>query len=103
VSNVIDLLERFGEDAELRYASGDEVEAALRLAGIEPALRAAIVNKDQGALELLLGADANVCCILEKIEEEEENEEEEDDDEEEEEEDAEKDMMPRKSIAKRVA
>jgi hypothetical protein len=85
VSNVIDFLERFGRDAELRYASAEDVEAALQQSGIEPAVRLAIVGKDQDALERLLGADTNVCCMINKPDDEEE--EEEDDEEEDEDED----------------
>jgi hypothetical protein len=84
VSNVIDFLERFGRDAELRHASEEEVDLALVLAGIDPTLRAAIVGKDQSALERLLGADTNVCCLINKPDDEEEEEddvEEEDEDE----------------------
>ena len=71
MSNVIDFLERFGGDAQLRHASEDEVDVALKLAGIEPGLRAAIVGKDQSELERLLGANTNVCCMVNAPEEEE--------------------------------
>ena len=82
--NVIDFLERFGQDAGLRYATSDMVAEALQQAGIEPALQAAILAKDQRALEALLGSDTNVCCLIHKDDEEEEeesDEDEEDDDE----------------------
>lgn len=92
MSNVIDFLERFGYDADLRYAPQDELEAALKVAGIDPAVRAAIVNNDQLALERLLGADTNVCCIVNKPDDEEEEEEEEEN-EEEEEDDEEEDLL----------
>jgi hypothetical protein len=84
VSNVIDFLERFGGDAQLRHASEDEVDVELKLAGIEPGLRAAIVSKDQSELERLLGANTNVCCMVNAPEEEEEEEEEDDDEDEDE-------------------
>jgi hypothetical protein len=124
VSNVIDFLERFGANADLRYTSDAAVEAALKLAGIDEAVRAAIVAKDQRALEALLGADTNVCCVVNKPddEEEEEDEDEEDDededdeddefdededddedDDEEEDEDEEKDMLNQRRVAERVA
>ena len=83
MSNVIDFLEKFGGDAHLRYASDDAVEAALKLAGIDEAVRAAIVAKDQRALEALLGADTNVCCMVERPDDEEEEEDDEDEDEDE--------------------
>jgi hypothetical protein len=82
VLNLIDFLERCGQDAELRHASAEVVEEALRAIGIEPALRTAILNKDQRALEALLGADTNVCCMVHREDEEEEEEEPEDEDDE---------------------
>ena len=87
--NVIDFLERFGQDAGLRYASGDVVAEALQQAGIEPALQAAILAKDQRTLQALLGSDTNVCCLIHKDDEEEEEEtdEDEEDDEDEDEDD----------------
>ena len=87
MSNVIDFLEKFGADAQLRYAPDDEVEAALKLAGIDLAVRAAIVSKDQRALEALLGADTNVCCLVEKPADEEDDEDVDEDDEDDEDED----------------
>jgi hypothetical protein len=92
VSNVIDFLERLGQDAQLHEATGEEIEAALLNAGIEPGLRAAILEGNQRALEALLGADTNVCCVVYK-EDEEEEEEHEDEEEEEEGEDDEKSML----------
>jgi hypothetical protein len=85
VSNVIDFLERFGQDAGLRHATDDAVAEALRNAGIEAALRAAILDKDQRTLEALLGTDTNVCCMVHAPDEEEEEEEEGGEEEEEEE------------------
>ena len=87
MSNVIDFLERFGRDAELRHASDEDVEAALKQAGIEPAVRLAIVGKDQRALEQLLGADTNVCCLINKDDEEEEEDDDAEEDEDEDEDD----------------
>ena len=91
MSNVIDFLEKFGADAQLRYAPDDEVEAALKLAGIDLAVRAAIVSKDQRALEALLGADTNVCCLVEKPADEEDDEDVDEDDEDDEDEDEDED------------
>jgi hypothetical protein len=87
VSNVIDFLERFGRDAELRHASDEDMDVALTQAGIEPALRLAIAGKDQGALERLLGADTNVCCLINKPDDEEEEDDDVDEDEDEDEDD----------------
>jgi hypothetical protein len=87
VSNVIDFLERFGQDAGLRHATSDAVAEALKSAGIDPELRAAILAKDQWTLEALLGADTNVCCMTNKPEDEEEEEEEDDEEDEDEDDD----------------
>ena len=76
MSNVIDFLERLGQDAQLRIATNEQIDEALRNAGIDPALRAAIVSRDQRSLEALLGADSNVCCMIYKEDEEEEEEKE---------------------------
>src|ERR1700722_3136768 len=76
VSNVINFLERFGADADLRRASDEAVNEALRAAGVDPAVRLAIVGKDQGELERLLGADTNVCCMVNAPDDEEEDDEE---------------------------
>ncbi len=74
--HLIDFLERCGQDADLRHASADVVDEALRGIGIDPALRTAILNKDQRTLEALLGVRTNVCCMIHKEDEEEEEEEE---------------------------
>ncbi|HUW52536.1 MAG TPA: hypothetical protein VMV99_03835 [Rhodanobacter sp.] len=63
MSNVIDLLERMGQDARLRHASQDEVELALAGAQIDPELRAAILAKDQRKIEELLGR-GHLCCLM---------------------------------------
>jgi len=64
MSNVIGFLERMGQDAQLRYATSNEVERALRQAEIDPALQAAILGGDQHRMEVLLGAKTNVCCMV---------------------------------------
>jgi hypothetical protein len=74
MSNVIDFLEKWGQDAQLRHATSAELEQALLRAGIEPAERAAILGADRCTLESLLGARSRlVCAIL--VPEEEEDEE----------------------------
>jgi hypothetical protein len=78
VSNIIDFLQRFGRDAGLRRATSEQVQEALREAGIEPVGCAAILGNDRRALEALLRVDGNVCCMVFKEEEEgEETEDEE--------------------------
>jgi hypothetical protein len=93
VSNLIDLLERIGQDADLRHAAGEMLEEALRNAGIDPALRAAILGKDQRVLEDLVGAQPNICCTVHREDEEEEEEEEPEEEEEHEGEDEDEKAM----------
>jgi len=99
VSNVIEFLEKFGSDAELQRMSTQELDEALKLAGIDPQVRNAIISKDQSALEALLGAGTNVCCLINKPDDEEE----EDEEEEEEEDDEEEAANPHKHVAQRAA
>ena len=63
MSNVIDFLERMGQDAQLSHASSSEMELALKDAQIDPELRAAILAKDQARIEVLLG-QGHLCCFL---------------------------------------
>lgn len=55
MTDIIDFLERMGQDAQFRHAPQDEVERALISAEIAPALQTAILAKDQAQLEKLLG------------------------------------------------
>jgi hypothetical protein len=64
MSNVIDFLERIGQDANLRNAPDAALERALAEAQIDPAVREAILLRDQRRLESLLGATTNVCCVI---------------------------------------
>ena len=62
MSNFMEFLETMGQDAQLRYATSDELEQALMRAQIDPAVRAAVLAGDQRRLEVLLGATANTFC-----------------------------------------
>ncbi len=77
MTDVIDFLERMGQDAQLRHASQDEVELVLTSAEIAPELRAAVLAKDQGQLETLLG-QGSFCCVM--VPGQEDEDEDEDDD-----------------------
>ena len=79
MSNVIDFLERLGQDAQLHQASDTELEQALTEAQIDPAIRDAILMRDQRRLESLLGASPNVCCMIYTPAREDDEEEEGDD------------------------
>lgn len=102
MSNVIDFLERMGQDAKLRYAVGEEFETALAAADIDPAVRAALVDADQSRLEALLGASANVCCMVQRPDEGEGEDLEKDDDLDDDEDDDEETKSQR-SVARRAA
>ena len=62
MSNIIEFLGQMGQDAQLRYATGNELEQALTRAQIEPAMRAAVLAGDRRRLEMLLGATGNTFC-----------------------------------------
>lgn len=79
MSNVIDFLERMGQDAQLRQASRTEVELALEGEQLDVRAREAILAGDQAALDELLGRGV-LCCLLLPAEEEEGESEREDDD-----------------------
>ena len=83
MSNVIDFLEKLGQDSQLRHATSTEVDRALLGAGIDPAVRAAISGSDWRMLEALLGATHNIFCGINFPEEREDEEEEENEEEEE--------------------
>jgi hypothetical protein len=74
MTDVIDFLERVGQDAQLRHASQDEVELALTSAEIAPELQAAILANDPVQLEALLG-QAPVCIAYMPSEEEDPDDE----------------------------
>ena len=69
MSNIIEFLEKLGQDSRLRNASGSELQAAMELAGIEPALHAALAGADRRGLETQAGAATNVCCLIHVAEE----------------------------------
>jgi hypothetical protein len=108
MSNVIDFLEKWGQDAQLRHATGTDLERALLRAGIEPAERAAILGADRSTLESLLGARSRVVCAIfapeeEEVEEEDEDGEEKEDGEEEGDGKKEAGLKSRTSAGRRVA
>lgn len=61
--DVIDFLERVGQDAQLRHASQDEVGLALSGAEVDTELRVAILARDGQELRALLGQDP-FCCLI---------------------------------------
>src|SRR5215472_10601812 len=63
MSDVIDFLEKMGQDSALRHASRAELEGALAEAGLSSQVRAALASGDTGALAALLGS-GNACCLI---------------------------------------
>lgn len=74
MSNVIDFLEKMGQDARLRYGSCADVETALEGERFEPALREAILARDHSKLGSALGQGI-LCCLMFPVKEGEEGEE----------------------------
>jgi hypothetical protein len=64
MSNVIDFLERMGQDADLRYADDKTLAAALEAINVDASIASAIRTKDGATLEVTLGVQSNVCCGL---------------------------------------
>lgn len=72
----IDFLEQLGRSAGLRHAPA-KLERALAKTEFDPELRSALLADDALRLGELLGAQPNICCLIEKPDQEEEEEEEE--------------------------
>jgi hypothetical protein len=77
MTDAIEFLEQLGRNARLRHAPTAELERALAATGIDPELRCALLADDPLRLGELLGAQPNICCLIEKPDEEEDEEEEE--------------------------
>lgn len=103
MTNVIDFLERLGQDARLRYACAEELDRALIGAQIDPALREALLGEDRRQLEALLGAATNVCCMVHAPEDDEDDEAEENEDGEEDDGDGDEELKSRQSASRRAA
>ena len=77
MTDVIEFLERMGQDAQLRHAPQDEVELALTSAKVAPELQAAILANDPAQLETLLGQVPLCAMFMPGKEDEEEGDEDE--------------------------
>jgi hypothetical protein len=82
--DAIDFLEQLGRNARLRHAPLPELERALAGSGIDPELHSALLSDDALRLGEMLGAQPNICCLVEKPDQEEDDEEEEEDEDDEE-------------------
>lgn len=63
MSDIIDFLERVGQDSNLRHASRAQLERAASEVHMSPEVRAALADRDQHLLATLLGT-GNVCCLI---------------------------------------
>jgi hypothetical protein len=70
MSNVIELLERIGQDAGLRNGGPAAVANFLNAANLGARERAAIGSGDRAQIEAMVNAKGNVCCILAPVEDE---------------------------------
>lgn len=77
--DVIDVLEKMGQDAQWSFASDGDLQMALAATSIIPDAQAAIVSGNQAALQLLMGISPLNCMLspVKETEDEEEEEEEE--------------------------
>jgi hypothetical protein len=64
MGNIIDLLEKLGSDAGLHEAAPEELDHQLTAAGADSSVRSAIRSADGRQLGRLLGANTNVCGII---------------------------------------
>ena len=72
MSDVIEFLEKLGQDSALRYASRSQLAVALSSTGLSPQLQAALMGADQRAVEGILGAGDVCCMVFAPLEEEQE-------------------------------
>ncbi|WP_116807098.1 hypothetical protein [Steroidobacter cummioxidans] len=72
MSNLIEFLEKLGQNSQLRNVTGLELQAALSQAGIESSVHAALAGADRHSLETQAGAATNVCCLIHAAEDDSE-------------------------------
>jgi len=64
VTDIIDFLEKLGQDSQLRHADCGEIQQALNAAGIDPFAAAAIVAGDERKLAERLEMRSDQCCLV---------------------------------------
>lgn len=78
MTDIVDILEKLGGDAQLRYADSARILDLLITAGIDVAAASAILAADGRALQRQLAARSDFCCLVwapQRDDEEEEDEE----------------------------
>ena len=79
MSNVLEFLERVGQDWQLRHADPAALRYAMQQAGIDESLHPALLTRDARRLEALLNLTGNVCCAVHPAHEEAADDDEDDD------------------------
>jgi hypothetical protein len=67
--NIIEFLERMGQDAQLRHATDTNIEKQLVSEHFEPLMRSAILAKDTRQIEALLNINPKMCCLVYALDE----------------------------------
>lgn len=64
MSNVIDFLENIGTRSELHGLSNEKFQCLVNQFDMEENQKKALANRDKTALTILLGVQANHCCLI---------------------------------------
>lgn len=64
MTQLIDALERMGQDSSLQHADRAQLDSRLAAMGIEDDARAVLLDGHPTQLENLLGASPNTCCLI---------------------------------------
>ncbi len=62
--NVLDCLEEIGRDAHLRHAGRAELVDVLTRKRVDVFVQKVMMDGSARQLEVVLGAEANVCCLI---------------------------------------
>ncbi len=76
MTDIIDFLEKLGQDSQLRHADAGEIQRSLSEAGVDPLAAAALVAGDERKLAEQLAARSDLCCLVYAPRREDEEEEE---------------------------
>ncbi|GAB2651759.1 hypothetical protein [Arenimonas aestuarii] len=77
MSKVIDFLQALGDGSATTAEAG--LVAAVDALGVDDAMRQALINRDQDAINLILGGRQNVFCLLVPAEEDDKQQDDEPD------------------------
>ena len=64
MTEIIDFLQKLGQDARLRHAGYGEIRAALAAARIDKVAGDAILAGDERTLAQYLAAPSEICCLI---------------------------------------